>query len=80
MVLRIDGSNCPWGPSGQFRLSFEGVKQVHGLDRIQNDEWLYEEVDLHTEAKFEYRIMFVRSELRVAADEVKFEKLLTRRA
>jgi hypothetical protein len=80
VVLKIDGSNCPWGPVGQFRLTFEGVKQVRGLDTIRSDACLYEETDLHTEARFEYRVLFVQSELRIAADKVKFEKLSSRGA
>ncbi|MGH9363715.1 MAG: DUF4085 family protein [Thermoanaerobaculia bacterium] len=79
VVLEIDGSNCPWGPVGQFRLTFKGVRDVRGLDRMRNDEWLYEEVDLHKDAKFEYRVLLFRSEFRIAADEVKFEKLRSRR-
>nr|CAA9254943.1 hypothetical protein AVDCRST_MAG63-2221 [uncultured Armatimonadetes bacterium] len=73
--LLIDGSDCPWGPAGRFELVFRGVKSVEGLGDLAGDWWLYEEVDLHPEAAFEFRVLLSESEFRVAADDVEFRVL-----
>jgi hypothetical protein len=72
VILEIDGSHCCWGPIGQFELRFHGVREVEGLQDTLNDWWLYEEVDLHPDAGFEYRVLLTRSQLRIVADDVKF--------
>lgn len=71
-VLEIDGNNCCWGPIGQFKLEFAGVRKVTGLSKIVGDWWLYEEVHLHRKAGFEYRVLLARSEFRIVADAVRF--------
>src|SRR5262245_62025966 len=52
--LRVDASNCPWGPKGWYRVEFRGVREVEGLTEMIGDDWLYEEVHLHPLAGFEY--------------------------
>ena len=66
--LEIDASNNPWGPTGKFRLVFDGVHSLSVADDIVDDCWLYEEVHLHSNAAFEYCIMFEGTDFRVAAD------------
>ena len=66
--LEIDASNNPWGPTGKFRLIFDGVHSLSVADDIVNDCWLYEEVHQHANAAFEYCIMFEGSDFSVAAD------------
>ena len=69
----IDGRNCSLVPPGQFQLRFSGVRKVEGLEQIVSDEWLYEEVHLHPEAGFDYRVLLAKSELCVVADKIDFE-------
>ena len=71
--MKVDCTDCPWGPVGIFELTFRGVKEASGLDEIVGDLWLYEEVDLHPAAGFEYRVLFQDSETSIAADEVEFK-------
>jgi hypothetical protein len=68
--LDIDASNSPWGPRGHFQLVFTGVKEVSPLDDIVGQWWLYEEVHLHPDAAFDYRVLLTDGEFRVVADEV----------
>jgi len=73
--LRIDATNNPWGPRGWYRVEFRGVREVEGLADIMGDDWLYEEVHLHSLGGFEYCVLLWRSEFRVVADEVIFETM-----
>jgi hypothetical protein len=68
--LDIDASNNPWGPTGYFRLVFTGVKDVSPLNDLVDEWWLYEEVHLHTDARFDYRVQLTNGEFRVVADHV----------
>lgn len=75
LILGIDGSNCCWGPIGQFELRFGGVKEADGLQDCVGDWWLYEEVNLHPEAGFDYRVLMTKTQLRIVADDVEFTRV-----
>jgi hypothetical protein len=68
--LEIDASNNPWGTIGYFQLRFTGVKDVSPMDDIVGNWWLYEEVHLHPDAGFDYRVLLTDGEFRVVADNV----------
>jgi hypothetical protein len=68
--LQIDASSNPWGPIGHFRLIFTGVKDVSHLDALAGQWWLYEEVHLHPDAGFDYRVLLTEGEFRIVADSV----------
>jgi len=70
IALDIDGEGC-WGPDIQMRLVFRGVRKAIGLKSLPAI-WLYEEVDLHPEAAFEYRVLMHKSSMTIAADTVEF--------
>jgi hypothetical protein len=76
VILEIDGRGCAQEPRGLFTLAFRGVKEEEGLNESVGAAWLYEEVHLHAEAGFDYRVLVGRgievSEVRVVADEVEF--------
>lgn len=74
IILKIDGKDCCWGPQGQFTLTFRGVKQSTGLDSIYKDVWLYEEVCLSRNGKFEFSVLTWTSEFTIVADDVEFQK------
>jgi hypothetical protein len=69
--FEIDGSDC-WGPTGQFALTFQGVKSAEGLDKVVGRYWLYEEVDVSPEAGFKFSVLLDRHEFSIVADEVVF--------
>ena len=71
--FEIDGSDCPWGPTGQFVLTFHGVKSAEGLDKAVGRYWLYEEVDLSPEGGFKFSVLLDRHEFSIVADEAVFE-------
>jgi len=75
LVLEVDATELPRGLNGLFRITFTGVRDVQGADSLLKDEWLYEEVHLHPDAAFDYRVLFWHSDFRVVADEVAVEKL-----
>jgi hypothetical protein len=75
LVLEIDATKNPWGPVGLFRVRFIGVHRVEGIDRLIGDDWLYEEVYLHPEGGFDYRVLFWRSDFRVVADDIEVQQL-----
>ena len=75
LVLDIDGSECVWGPKGQFKLVFRGVRSAEGAEDIVGDWWLYEEVHLCEMSRFEYHVLLRESELVVAADDVELIKI-----
>jgi hypothetical protein len=75
LTITVDATRNPWGPTGLFRLSFAGVREAEGIGTLIGDDWLYEEVHLHPSARFEYRVLLWRSELRIAADEVTMSKI-----
>jgi hypothetical protein len=68
--------DCPQPPRGMFLLTFRGVKCAEGLDECIGFAWLYEEVHLHPEARFDYQVLLRNGtdllELRIVADEVEF--------
>jgi hypothetical protein len=66
----VDAIRNPWGRRGIFRLRFLGVREVDGIEKLLGDDWLYEEVHLHEGGKFEYRVLFWKSDFRIVADEV----------
>jgi hypothetical protein len=74
--LEINGHDCPQPPRGMFLLTFRGVKCAEGLDECIGFAWLYEEVHLHPEARFDYQVLLRNGtdllELRIVADEVEF--------
>jgi hypothetical protein len=70
VVLLIDASDNPWGPQGRFELIFRGVKKVSNLPAIVGDYWLYEEIDLHPAASFQYNILLGASEFEILADDI----------
>ena len=74
LVLEIDATHNPWGPRGVFLVQFDGVMEVEGGEDIIDEWWLYEEIDLHHEAGFEYCVLLDKSQLRVVANEVTFSK------
>ncbi len=75
--MEIDSSGNPWGPRGQCTLSFHGVRLAEGLGKCVGTWWLYEEVHLHPEAAFDYRVLLgigaEPEELRIVANEVDFQ-------
>jgi len=75
LVLVVDARQNPWGPRGIFRIRFTGVRLVEGTDNLVGDDWLYEEVDLHPDGGFDYRVMFWRSDFRIVADDVDVREL-----
>jgi hypothetical protein len=77
--LEVDGSNG-FDAMKWFCLTFSGVKEFHCSRDLIGDCWLYEEVDLHPKAAFEFRVLLEHSELRVVADEVRLESWPTRPA
>ena len=68
--IKIDGCGC-WGPGGALELVFSGVKSIKGIEDTIDDWWLYEEVHPSDEAGFEYHVLLTKSELIIAADEIK---------
>lgn len=72
--LEIDATNNPWGPAGCFRLTFTGVREVSPLAEIAGQWWLYEEVHLHPDAGFDYRMLLTEGEFRIVADEVELTR------
>jgi hypothetical protein len=70
LELVVDASRNPWGPRGVFRVRFTGVRMVEGTQTLVGDDWLYEEVHLHPQGRFDYRVLFWKSDFRVVADEV----------
>lgn len=75
VVLDVDATRNPWGPVGVFRIRFMGVRLVEGIDDLVGDDWLYEEVHLHPDGGFDYRVLFWRSDFRVVADDVEVQPL-----
>lgn len=59
------------GPS-KVTLIFKDVVSVQGLDNIQGDWWLYEEVHASQSSGFDYRVLLEESELRIVANEIEF--------
>jgi len=68
--LEIDASHNPWGPIGYFHLKFTGAKDVSPLDDTVGEWWLYQEVHLHANAGFDYRVLLTEGEFCVVADNV----------
>jgi hypothetical protein len=75
LVLDIDATRNPWGPVGVFRIHFTGVRLVQGIGNLVGDDWLYEEVHLHPDGGFDYRVLFWRSDFRVVANDVEVQQL-----
>jgi hypothetical protein len=71
--FEIDGGDCPWGPIGQFTLTFQGVKSAEGLDKAVGRYWLYEEVDLYPDAGFKFSVLLDKYEFSIVADAVVFQ-------
>ena len=59
---------------GYFQVVFTGVKAVSPLDDIVGAWWLYEEVHLHSDAGFDYRVLLTDGEFRVVADDIELIK------
>lgn len=76
VVLDIDAKSNPWGPVGVFRVRFTGVRLVEAIDNLVGDDWLHEEVYLHPDGSFDYRVLFWRSDFRVVADDVEVQSLM----
>lgn len=76
--LDIDTSRNPWGPIGQIQLVFTNVKEVSSLENIVDENWLYDEVHLHPDAGFDYRVLLTEGEFRVVADDVRLTVTTTR--
>ena len=74
--LDINAWHNPWGRRGRFRIKFKGVHEVEGITNLVGDDWLYEEIHLHSAGAFEYRVFFWRSDFRVVADDVELEELV----
>jgi hypothetical protein len=73
--LQIDARENPWGPVGFYRLVFTGVQWHTILENLVNEWWLYQEVHLHDEAGFEYRVLLTEGEFCVVADNVELQKI-----
>ncbi|BDI28987.1 hypothetical protein CCAX7_10380 [Capsulimonas corticalis] len=71
ILLDTRGGVCE--PIGDVTLTFHGVQSVVGLDAMLDEWWLYEEMDLHPEAAFEYRALLLNAEFSVAADRVEIQ-------
>lgn len=77
VILVVDAASNPWGPRGCYQITFRDVLSVSGLDSIVGDEWLYEEIDLHADAAFQFNVLLVFSELEVVADAVDVAEALS---
>ena len=75
LLLDVDATSNPWGPRGNFRLRFNGVRELDKEGELLGQGWLYEEVHLHPEARFEFHVMFWDADFRVAADEIEVQEL-----
>ena len=75
LVLDIDATHNSWGPRGVFRLTFTGVRAVEGIEQLVGQYWVYEEVHLHPEGGFDYRVLFYESDFRVVATEVEVQDM-----
>jgi hypothetical protein len=73
--IEIDAGNNPWGPIGFFRLVFHGVRASRIPPNYENEWWLYDEIHLHAEAEFEYRVLLTEGELHIAADEIELVEI-----
>ena len=67
--LTVNATDNPWGPNGWFHLLFSGVVECQGLTDAIGDSIVYEEIDVHDVAGFEYRALLENSELRIACNE-----------
>ena len=70
ITVEIDGANFAWNTPSIYRLVFRGVREARGVEEVVDDAWLYEEIDVHPEARFELRVLFEKSELSIAADDL----------
>jgi hypothetical protein len=69
LLLRFDGSNCPW-PEGKIELEIHDVEEEQIPEAALGDTWLYEEWDLPRDGAFELRVLMQRCEIRVVGRDV----------
>lgn len=58
---------------GGYTLSFSGVKKAWVPYSIVGDTWLYEEMHLSDVGAFDYKVLLVKDEIRIQADDVRLQ-------
>jgi hypothetical protein len=76
LSLDVDAAGALSGFRGRLlRLTFRGVKRRPVTRGLVGQWWLYEEAHLCSRAAFSLHVLFERSELEIAADELTIERL-----
>lgn len=69
IILKICGG-YPGPLCGNYELIFTGVSYYQGLKKAVRDTWLYEEIHLSHQGKFEFHALLDESEFVIVADRI----------